>query len=364
MSSSRTAYLDEWGWTEHENAHWSTVPAGSIAARIICRYSATWRVIIPSGSRETLVEASGAFQYLCAGPQDYPVVGDWVALSCDGRIIQQLLPRRTTIARQEAGRAARSQVLAANVDIALLVFGLDGGRNFSIGLLERFLTLTATGGVEPVVVLNKADRASLEQISSVRIQAESIRPGVTLCVTSARNGTGIEELRDLVPAGRTACCLGRSGVGKSSIINALLGEPLLRTAEVSRIQNKGRHSTTNSQLRVIPGRQSTTSGGMLIDTPGLRELQLWGAEESLYESFADIHEFAPDCRFRDCRHQGEPGCAVQRAVAEGIIPHQRLEHYLEQREELSEAALRNQMGAAAYEKRRWKQITREARRKR
>ncbi|TVR66739.1 MAG: ribosome small subunit-dependent GTPase A [Spirochaetaceae bacterium] len=340
------------GWTDHESARWDTVPAGSIPARIITRYSSSWRAIIPSGFREVPVEAAGAFHYLCAGPEDYPVVGDWVALSPEGGLIQQLLPRRTTITRQEPGRAARAQVLVSNVDSALLVFGLDGHRNYSIGLLERFLTLSAAGGVEPVVVLNKADCASPERIEIIQSEVESVRPGTALCVTSVPDGRGLEELRNLIPPGSTACCLGRSGVGKSSIINALLDERSMRTAEVSRVRNRGRHTTTNSQLRLLPG------GGMLIDTPGLRELQLWGAEDSLHGSFPEILEHAPHCRFRDCRHQGEPGCAVQQAVAEGIIPHQRLDHYLEQRDELATADLRSRMNAASYEKRRWKKISR------
>jgi ribosome biogenesis GTPase / thiamine phosphate phosphatase len=340
------------GWTDHESARWDTVPAGAVPARIITRYASSWRAVIPNDLRDVPVEAAGAFHYLCAGPEDYPVVGDWVALSPEGELIQQLLPRRTTITRQEPGRAARAQVLVANVDIALLVFGLDGHRNYSIGLLERFLTLSAAGGVEPVVVLNKADCASPERIETIRSEVESVRPGTAIRVTSVPDGRGLEELRNLISSGRTACCLGRSGVGKSSIINALLGEQFMRTAGVSRVRNRGRHTTTNSQLRLLPG------GGMLIDTPGLRELQLWGSEDSLHGSFPDILEYASDCRFRDCRHQGEPGCAVQQAVSEGIIPHQRLEHYLEQRGELANAELRNRMNAASYEKQRWKKISR------
>jgi ribosome biogenesis GTPase / thiamine phosphate phosphatase len=151
------------------------------------------------------------------------------------------------------------------------------------------------------------------------------------------------------------CCLGRSGVGKSSIINALSGEERQATREVSRIGNKGRHTTSASRLLQL-------QPGMIIDTPGLRELQLWGDPEALEESFSDISELAAECRFADCRHQGEPGCAVQAAAASGLLPWQRLEHYLEQRDELAEAELRGRMSADAYEKKKWKQIARDIRR--
>ena len=340
------------GWTDHEEACWNTVSDNCIPARITSRYVSSWRVMVPDGFRETAVKAAGAFHYLCAGPDDYPVVGDWVALSPDGGMIQRRIPRRTTITRQESGRAARAQILAANVDTVFLVFGLDGGRNFSIGLLERFLTVVAAGGVEPVVVLNKADCTSTEHIESVKSQVRSVRADIVIRITSVPDGRGLEELRNLIPVGTTTCCLGRSGVGKSSITNSLLRKQHIRTAEVNRIRHRGRHTTTNSQLLMLPG------GGLLIDTPGLRELQLWGEEDSLHESFTDILELAAECRFRDCRHQGEPGCAVQKALAEGILPHQRLEHYLEQRDELAEAELRRRMSAAAYEKQRWKKIRR------
>ena len=366
MSSSEGQLLAAWGWGEHEQTHWSTMLANCIPARVTTRYPSSWRVVLPvagagaAAGAGALVELSGAFQYLVASPEEYPVVGDWVALTPDLRFIQQVLPRRSWLSRQEAGRATRAQVLAANIDLALLVFGLDGGRNFSVGLLERFLTLVSAGGVAPVVVLNKVDCAASAHIEAVQRQVAAIQAAiqatVPIVLTSTRSGLGLDELRTLIPAGTTACCLGRSGVGKSSIMNALAGEELMPTAEVSRNQSKGRHTTSTSHLIMLQG------GGMLIDTPGLRELQLWGTEDSLAQSFADIQEFAAECRFRNCQHQGEPGCAVQQAAAEGVLPQQRLEHYLEQRDELSEATQRAQMSADAYEKQKWKKITKDIRR--
>ncbi len=355
---------EAWGWTAHEETHWNSVPAELIPARVTGRYSVYWRVVIPAESREETVQAAGAFRYLAAGSDDYPVVGDWVALSPDGGLIQQILPRRSSITRRQAGRAACPQLLAANVEMALLVFGLDGGRNFSPGLLERFLTLCSAGGVAPLVVLNKADLAQPDYIETVRLQTAAVRSDIPVCITSTRSGAGLLELHGLITAGRTTCCMGRSGVGKSSIMNALLGTELRRTAEVSRIQNKGRHTTSTAQLLMLPGAAGDAAGGMLIDTPGLREVQLWGGEHSLLESFADVRELAAGCRFRDCRHQGEPGCAVQRAVAEGALPLTRLEHYLEQRDELAEAETRRRLGATAQEKQKWKSVSKRARRDR
>lgn len=364
MSSLEAQHLTAWGWGEHEQKHWSTIPPDCVRARVTTRYPSSWRVALPLAGAEALVEIAGAFHYLAAAPEAYPVVGDWVALTPDQRLIQLVLPRRSWLSRQEAGRAARAQVLAANIDIALLVFGLDGGRNFSVGLLERFLTLVYSGGVTPVVVLNKADCASPAHIETVQRQVTEIQgaiqsetqAAVPTVLTSAHSGLGMDEIRTLIPVGTTACCLGRSGVGKSSIMNALVGEELMPTAEVSHNKNEGRHTTSTSHLFMLGG------GGLLIDTPGLRELQLWGTEDSLAKSFADIQELAAECRFGDCQHQGEPGCAVQQAAAEGVLPHQRLEHYLEQRDELTEATLRGQMSANAYERQKWKKITKDIRR--
>lgn len=361
--------LQQWGWTAHEQQHWTAMPAEFIPARVTARFQSHWRVVTPSHQREQLVEISGAFQYLAAGSEDFPVVGDWVALSADGKLIQQVLPRRSAIIRQEAGRTAGGQVLTANVDTAFLVFGLDGGRNFSIGLLERFLTITAAGKAKPAAVLNKADCATPQHIDSVCCQISAITPSLPVIVTSIRTGDGLDDLRKMVPAGETACCLGRSGVGKSSIMNALLGRTQQKTAEVSRIENRGRHTTSSSQLMMLPSRlspehyaETTEPGGLLIDTPGLRELQLWGDEDALLDSFSDVRELAHECRFSDCRHQGEPGCAVQAAAAEGFLPQQRLEHFLEQRDELNTAELRRSMSADAYERHKWKKISKTIRR--
>ena len=355
MGDLQNQEVKRWGWTLWEQRHWETMPDGCVPARVVARFPSSWRTVVPTDGAEELVELTGAFQYRATAMEEYPVVGDWVALSPDRRLIQLVLPRRTHLSRQEAGRAVRGQVLAANIDIALLVFGLDGGRNFSAGLLERFLTVATAGGVTPVVVLNKADCASPEYIEGVRHEVASIHGTVPVVVTSTRSGSGLDILQSLIPAGVTACCLGRSGVGKSSISNSLLGTETLRTAEVSRIQNRGRHTTSTSQLLQL-------REGMLIDTPGLRELQLWGSEDSLTGGFGEIEELASECRFRDCSHQGEPGCAVQEAVAQGLLPQQRLEHYLEQRDELAQTALRSQLSANRFEKQKWKKIKTDARR--
>ncbi|AFG38201.1 ribosome small subunit-dependent GTPase A [Spirochaeta africana] len=365
MNSTRNN-LRLWGWSAHEESNWPQVPPGSVPARVTARYQSCWRIMLPEGPGEQTAEIAGAFEYLIANSEDYPAVGDWVAASPDGRIIRQVLPRRTSIRRQQTGKAARAQLLAANIDLALLVFSPDGRRNFSVGLLERFLTLTAAGGTRPVVILNKADAACADLLERICHQVAGIDPELQVLMTSTVTGQGIARLRGLIATGQTACFLGRSGVGKSSIINMLAGTSLLATAAVSRIEGKGRHTTTASQLLQLtpPTGTTGTTSGMLIDTPGLRELQLWGDETALEGSFADVAELAEDCRFRDCRHQGEPGCAVQAAAAEGFLPQQRLEHFLEQRDELTAAALRSRMGSEAYEKQKWRAVAKDQRRMR
>ncbi|SIQ91675.1 ribosome biogenesis GTPase [Alkalispirochaeta americana] len=339
-----------WGWTEDDEALMSTIPPGYIPARVTAGYVSSWRVMIPEEGREIQVQLAGAFHHRGSGPGECPLprAGDWVALAPSKKVIDRVFPRRTALIRQEAGRGRRPQVLAANVDTVFLVFGLDGGRSFSLGLLERFLTVTAGGGVSPVVVLNKADCAAPGQEEHIVCQVRAHYADLPLCVTSALHGdgrytTGLEEVRRRVPPGKTACFLGRSGAGKSSIINALgaggrPGEKLIGTAPVSSFHGKGRHTTSTARLWMLPRGFGHDRGGMVIDTPGVREVQLWGGQDSLGESFADIDDLAKDCRFRDCRHQGEPGCAVQMAVAQGFVPPQRFEHYLEQRQELDQAA--------------------------
>jgi ribosome biogenesis GTPase len=250
--------------------------------------------------------ASGALLY---SGGDVPVTGDWVAIreiEPGLVLIEEVLPRRSKIARRAAGRRSDEQVLAANVDLALIVCGLDG--DFNPRRLERYLAICAEGNVEPVIVLNKADLC--RDPDSAGAEARQAARSARVFVISARTGAGCEAL---LPDGVTAVLLGSSGAGKSTLLNRLLGQQLHATAAVRESDSRGRHTTTERELIVLP------SGACLIDTPGLREIQLPVSGESLNAVFDDIAGLAAQCRFRDCTHSTEPGCAVRDAIPAGRL---------------------------------------------
>ncbi len=277
---------------------------------------------------------------------DLPGVGDWVAarpVDANLALIEAVLPRRTAISRRTAGAAAGQQVMAANLDLAVIVCGLDG--DFNLRRLERYLVLAAESRAEAVIVLNKADlcEAYAERVEAV----ERIAAGATCLALSAIRS--VDALRTLV-RNRTVVLLGSSGAGKSTIVNALLGDERQATAEVRADDSRGRHTTTNRMLLPLPG------GGAIIDTPGLRELQLWAGEESLEQAFDEIAALARRCRFADCTHTGEPGCAVREAREQGEIDEDRWTSYRKLSAELRHHALEQDVHARQAEKRRWKAI--------
>jgi len=255
---------------------------------------------------------------------DLPAVGDWVSarrVDPDLAIIEEVLPRRTVISRKHPGRNSGEQVIAANVDTILLVMALD--RDFNLRRLERYLVLSVASGARPVVVLNKVDLCP--DFAARIAEVESVAPDVTSIPLSALDSVG--PLRVHID-GRTVVLLGSSGAGKSTIVNGLLGESHQSTQSVRESDSRGRHTTTSRMLFPLPG------GGALIDTPGLRELALWAGEDSLDEAFSDIAAVAVGCRFNDCSHEAEPGCAIVEALASGAIPPDRWSSYLKLRAEV------------------------------
>jgi ribosome biogenesis GTPase len=262
-----------------------------------------------------------------------PAVGDWVAVrppasASEPGLIRAVLPRRSKFSRKAAGTRTDEQVVAANVDTIFLMTGLDG--DFNPRRIERYLAAGWESGAEPVLVLSKADLAEVTADLEERIRrVEEIALGVPVHAVSSRTGQGMEALRAYLKPGRTVSALGSSGVGKSTLINFLLGKDVQRTGSVREGDDRGRHTTTHRALFITP------SGALLLDTPGMRELQLWEADEGLGVTFADIEELAESCRFNDCAHEGTPGCAVEAAVAAGTLDAGRVESYrklqLEQR---------------------------------
>ena len=274
-------------------------------------------------------DVSGHFHFTAIDRSDYPTVGDWVVFrQCgDYAQIEQVLTRSSAFSRKSSGKEMQEQVVVANIDYLCIVCGLDGGRNFNLRSIERFIAMTMEGGARPVIILNKADLCP--DLELARIQAESVAENIPIHLVSAVTGEGVDNFSMSFEKGSTLAFSGQSGVGKSSLINCLLGMETLKTGKLREADLRGRHTTTHKELFFLP------SGAMVIDTPGMRELQLWGSPESLNETYGDIHEAAKRCRFRNCTHQNELGCAVRELLIDGSLEVERYENYSDMRAELS-----------------------------
>jgi len=292
---------------------------GVIPARVVAEHRGGYEVWSNAG--EGQAQLAGRLTRQLEG-EGLPAVGDWVTLSSPPAsqvtsLIESVLQRRTAFIRGAAGRQARGQVVAANVDVVFIVCGLDA--DYNVRRIERYLARVWASGAQPVVVLNKADVC--DSFPDRLLEVEASCPGVTVLATTALTSEGLGEIRTHIRQGFTAAFVGSSGAGKSTLINALLGEERMATGEVRTSDGRGCHTTTHRQLVLLP------QGGLLIDTPGMRELQLFD-EEGIDEVFTDIQELSAGCRFADCRHEAEPGCAVRESVAAGLLSAERLDHYL------------------------------------
>ncbi|MBL9176068.1 MAG: ribosome small subunit-dependent GTPase A [Verrucomicrobiales bacterium] len=312
--------LTKLGWNDHFAAALSGHSnAGLIPARVVSGDRNALVVVTPEGEQRATI--SGRMLHLARDSSELPRIGDWVALSpvageAKG-VIRHVLPRRTRLGRRLPGRETREQVLAANVDTAFIVQAMDS--TFNPRRMERFLAMTHDGGVRPVVLLNKVDLCDDPEEFLRRTREVSGDTPVVVCSARTRRGLGL--IRGHLVAGETVVFVGSSGVGKSSLVNCLYGERIQATIAVREGDSKGRHTTSSREL--IP----LDCGALVIDTPGLRELQVWLEEEGLEVVFAEIRELALKCRFRDCSHADEPDCAVRRAADEGRLPRARFEAY-------------------------------------
>jgi len=322
--------------------------SGFLAARISAVHKHACLALTENG--ELPAEVSGRFLFEAESNGNFPAVGDWVALSIPPNenrgIIQALLARQSCFVRKVAGETTEEQVVAANINTLFIVCGLDG--NFNPRRIERYLTLAWESGAVPVVLLNKCDLCDDSDQRVDEVMALAI--GVDVVALSATTGDGLESLTRFLTAGKTTAFLGSSGVGKSSIINRLLGEEKLRVCEVSGEGSRGRHTTTHRELIILPG------GGLVIDTPGMRELQVWGDDRGLAQAFEDIETLAAACRFADCQHHQEPDCAVLAAIADGRLAPERFQNFLKLKKELEYLAARQTMQARTIEKQRWQKI--------
>jgi ribosome biogenesis GTPase len=338
--------LEALGWTPRFAEAFEPFGAsGGEPARVSLEHTHIYRVLTPQGER--FARVAGRLRHAAEERADFPAVGDWVVLDPpapgggDARI-RAILPRASQFSRRAAGNPTERQVLAANIDVVFLVSGLD--RDFNPRRIERYLVTAWDSGASPVIVLNKADL--VDDPAPLVADVESLASGVPVHAVSARRPDTLTGVRAHLGAGRTGALLGSSGVGKSSIANALIGDDVLPTREVREYDSRGRHTTTGRQLILLPG------GGILIDTPGMRELQLWDTSESVAGAFADIDALAGGCRFRDCRHAAEPGCAVTAAVKDGALSESRLESFRKLQAEQAFEATQQDQRARIEQKRR------------
>jgi len=298
--------------------------------RVAIEFNQIFRIYVEDGELDAVT--AGRLKHRARGRAELPAVGDWVAVRKrpeeDRGVIVGVLPRRSAFTRRAAGEVTGEQVVAANVDVVFVVMGLD--RDYNVRRLERYLLMARESGASPVVLLTKPDLCS--DLSARVREVTSLTGDILVHVVNPKRGEGIEQLRGDLGTGSTAALLGSSGVGKSTIINRLVGADIRRTREVRESDSRGRHTTMHRELVVLPG------GGLIIDTPGMRELQLWDAGDSVRETFDEIEALAAGCHFGDCRHRDEPRCAVKAAVAEGRVAAGRLESYLKVQDELAELA--------------------------
>jgi ribosome biogenesis GTPase / thiamine phosphate phosphatase len=334
--------LQELGWNSVHERAWNEFDRHPhFPARVIEAAKNSWRVASETG--ESLMEISGRLRHRLLTPDGWPAVGDWV--EAGGGIIHNVLPRRSKLSRKAAGRRTDEQIVAANVDTVFVVSSFD--KDFNPRRVERYLTVVWEGGAKPVIVLNKADLCD-ETARLVR-DMEAVAVAVPVYAISATNAEGLDQLQPHLRAASTVALVGSSGVGKSTLINRLCGfdRQDVRTLGTD---GRGRHTTSVRSLIVLP------SGALLIDTPGMRELQLWGREGSLKDIFQEIEHLALECRFRDCRHTDEPGCAVLQAVKRGETPQDRYDSYLKLRKELAFLQRKQDLSEELAQKRKWRAI--------
>lgn len=311
--------LNKLGWNDFFEEYFNIEEDNNLTVgRISAEYRSYYDVITDIG--EIKGEISGKLRYTAESKCDFPVVGDWVVINIlddDLAIINDVLPRKSLFKRKAPGNKFEEQILASNIDYIFLVTSLN--QNYNLRRIERYVTISWESGAIPVVILSKSDLC--DDIDSKIIEVESIAPGVDIHAISGITGEGVDNLRKYISEGDTICLLGSSGVGKSTLVNRLIGTEVMNTGIIRLEDGRGKHTTTHRQMISVP------EGGLIIDTPGIREIALWDGSEGIEETFKDVENLSLQCKFSDCKHKTEPGCAVLKAISEGILSSDRLESY-------------------------------------
>ena len=342
--------LERYGWEDFFEKDFEQYSKKKYkAGRVAIENKSNFNLYTESG--EITAELSGRFHYNARTTSDYPAVGDWVVIRTIPEerkaIIEHVLKRKNKFSRKAAGDTTDEQIIASNADLIFIVTSLN--QDVNLRRIERYLTLATENNAEPVLILSKSDICDNEE--SKMSEVRSIAEGINIHIISAKENKGVDELREYFSGNRTVAVVGSSGVGKSTLINCLAGSDEMEVSEIGLYKDKGRHTTSHRELLVLK------SGGLIIDTPGMREIQLWEGNEGMSETFTDVEELAAKCRFTDCKHDTEPGCAIKKAIEEGQLTEERFNNYVKLQKEVRHFENKQDKRAQIEEKKKWKKLS-------